>query len=88
MIAMICGVWSDWPGDDPQAISAVAAVVDSFARANARPAQGKISAEAFLDSPSWNDVETASYRLRYPNRDIARAKALVVLDKHPEPYSD
>jgi hypothetical protein len=85
---MTCGVWRDWPGDDPQAISAVSAIVDRFAQAEVRAAQGKISAEAFLDSPSWNDVEAASNRLRYPNRDIARAKALAVLDKHPEPYSD
>ena len=88
MIAMICGVWSDWPGDDPQVIREVSAVVDRFVQGYARDAQGKMkmTAEAFLASPSWNDVQAASYRLRYPNRDIARAKALVVLDEHPDSY--
>lgn len=87
-IVAICGVWSEWPGDDPQVIKEVSAVVDRFVQGYTRDAQGKINADAFLDAPSWQDVNAAAYRLSYPNGRIARARALVVLDQRPEAYSD
>jgi hypothetical protein len=87
MIATICGVWSEFC-DDPRVIKEVSAVVNRFVQGYARDSQGKMSAEAFLASPSWDDVKAAAYRLTSSNRGIVRAKALVVLDRHPESYSE
>lgn len=88
MIATILGVWSDWSGDDPEVIREVSAVVDQFVEGHKKDAEGKMSAEAFLSSPSWDEVKAAAGRLSYPNSSIAQAKALVVLDSQPEPYGD
>jgi hypothetical protein len=88
IISSLCGlaalvvtahnIWSDWPGDDPQTIQEVSRVVERFTREH-----GKNGA------PSWNEVATAADRLDpHLNRNLARAKALMVLDRHPEPYSD
>jgi hypothetical protein len=88
LVVTVCNVWSEWPGDDPQAIREVSGVIERFVQGYAKDTHGRMSADTFLSAPSWNEVEATADRLGYPNRNIARAKALVVLDRHPEPYSD
>jgi hypothetical protein len=88
IISLLCGlialvvtaynIWNDWPGDEPQTIQEVSKVVERFVQGHAKDG-----------APSWNEVAAAADRLDPQlNRNIARAKALMVLDRHPESYSD
>ena len=80
--------WTEIPGNTSEVIGEVNAVIDRFQRANAPDAQGRISAERFLDGPSWEEVKTATYQLDWQNGRIARAKAMLKLNKNPESYSE
>lgn len=98
IISILCGVpiaayisilaWTERGGDDPNAIREVSAVVNQFVQNNSRGSQAEVNAFGDLIPPTWDEVKAATDRLGYPNRGIARARALVVLDRHPEAYSD
>src|SRR5687767_10407370 len=86
--ATVCGVWNEWPGDEPRLIQEVSAVVVRFGQNYQQDAQQQVNAFADLIPPTWEDVKAAADRLNHSNQRIARAKALIALESHPEPYSD
>ena len=76
-------VWDEYPGDKPELVQAVSTDVQKFVRET----QGRKAVAVSFDSPEWREVQIAVYRLNSDNRYIARAKALLALEKHPDPDS-